>query len=262
MLVFIVPLKSQQISKSWYRVCQLFERCIRSICNQTISDFRAIVVCHEKPRIDFTHPNITYLEVDYSVPDAQDYIKKNTDKGRKILTGLIYAKRFNPTHTMVVDSDDCVSRNLAAFVKQNPQHNGWFVRQGYKYREDRHRQYIYLKNKNFYRMCGTCNILRYDLNFLPQNPEYNRGYGYYKYYIDHGKVLDTLAEKGIFLKPLPFAGAIYVLGHGDNNTDNQTRLSFNWLSRRGINNSICQEFSFYNLDEAIAKPLSLVSSPA
>gem|GEM_PF-3414175 len=33
-------------------------------------------------------------------------------------------------------------------------------------------------------MCGTSNIVRYDLNFLPENAEYNRGYGYYKYYID------------------------------------------------------------------------------
>src|SRR5689334_19347682 len=104
MLVFVIPLKSPQVSKSWERVSKLFERCIKSVCNQTSTDFHAVVVCNEKPKIEFTHPNITYLTVDFPNPNEKTLVSQgDTDKGRKILKGLIYAQEFSPTHTMAVD---------------------------------------------------------------------------------------------------------------------------------------------------------------
>ncbi|MBD2343223.1 glycosyltransferase family 2 protein [Anabaena subtropica] len=246
MLVFVIPLKSRQFSKSWERVTQLFERCIKSVCHQTSSEFHVIVVCHEKPDIQFNHPNITYITVDF--PQAKDtkYINQGrTDKGRKILKGLVEAQHFSPTHTMAVDADDCVSRNLAEFVKNNPNSNGWVINKGYKYQEGD--KYIYVKRNDFYKMCGSCNILRYDLNLIPENPEYNRGYGYYKYYIDHAKVKNILKEKDINIKLLPFPGAIYMLATGENHYYDGTRLNFSIFNRKTLNQSIRDEFGLYDL---------------
>ena len=247
MLVFVIPLKSPQVANSWPRVCQLFERCLRSVCNQTSADFRVIVVCHQKPEVEFTHPHVTYIDVDFPLPKEKNRIARgDTDKGRKILKGLIYAQQFSPSHTMVVDADDCVSRRIAEFVQQNSGDYGWFINRGYKYQENN--RYIYLKRNNFYRMCGTCNILRYDLNFLPENPEYNRGYGYYKYYILHAKVPEILATKGMPIQPLPLAGAIYIVGNGDNVSKNEKHLTFNWFNRKKLTQSLREEFGLYPLE--------------
>jgi hypothetical protein len=246
MLVFVIPLKGREFSKSWERVCNLFARCIKSVCNQTSPDFRVIVVCNEQPEIDFHHPNITYLTVDLA--DYKEPLSVNrgrTDKGRKILKGLVYAQQFAPTHTMALDADDCISNKIAEFVKNNPESNGWFINQGYKYQEGS--DYIYIKRNNFYRMCGSCNILRYDLNFLPEPPEYNRGYGYYKYYIDHAKVKDTLIEKSQPISPLPFPGAIYILETGENHYYDPTKLTFSIFNRKKITPSIRDEFGLYKL---------------
>lgn len=68
MLVFIIPIKSARVSSSWELVSKLFERTIKSVCNQTIPDFRVIIVCHEKPNIKFEHSNVTYIEVDFPIP--------------------------------------------------------------------------------------------------------------------------------------------------------------------------------------------------
>jgi len=247
MLVFVIPLKSQRVSKSWERVSQLFERCIKSVCNQTSSSFQVVVVCHEQPQIKFNHPHITYITVDFSsVKEKNPVAAGDTDKGRKILRGLTYAQQFSPTHTMAVDADDCVSNKLAEFVEQNPTSNGWFINKGYKYLEGG--KYIYIKRSNFYKMCGTCNILRNDLNFLPETPEYNRGYGYYKYYIDHAKVRHKLAEKAINIAPLPFPGAVYNLKTGENLSHNSERLNFSIFNRKLLNQSIMDEFGLYNLE--------------
>jgi hypothetical protein len=246
MLVFVIPLKSPQVSKSWERVSKLFERCIKSVCNQTSTDFHAIVVCHEKPKIEFTHSQITYITVDFSPAKETNLVAQgNTDKGRKLLKGLTYARKFSPTHTMAVDADDCVSKNLAEFIKQNPNCNGWFINKGYKYREGS--KYIYVKRSEFNKMCGTCNILRYDLNNFPETAEYNRGYGYYKYYIDHAQVRNILTQKAKSIKPLPFAGAVYVLETGEHLFYDSTKLGFNIFNRRFLNPSIRDEFGLYNL---------------
>jgi hypothetical protein len=248
MLVFVIPLKSSQVSKSWERVTQLFERCLKSVCHQTSPNFRVIVVCNEQPQINFNHPQITYIEVDFPpINDTNPIARGDTDKGRKILKGLIYACQFKPTHTMAVDADDCVSKHLAELVEQNPDSNGWFVNKGYKYQEGS--KYIYIKRNNFYRMCGTCNILKYELNDLPENPEYNRGYGYYKYYIDHAKVRNILATRKTHIKPLPFAGAVYTVDNGENLFYGQMKLQFSMINRKLLNQSIRDEFSLYNLQQ-------------
>jgi hypothetical protein len=68
MLTFIVPIKSRKIANSWTLVSQLAERTLRSICNQTSSNFRVVVVCNEKPDIQFEHPHIDYIQVDFLIP--------------------------------------------------------------------------------------------------------------------------------------------------------------------------------------------------
>ena len=96
MLVFVIPVKSPLVSKSWNRFSKLFERCIQSVCNQTSPDFRVIVVCNEKPNTQFNHPHIQYIEVDFPPPnlDSASYGQArgsgDADKAKKIF--LIYKK--------------------------------------------------------------------------------------------------------------------------------------------------------------------------
>ena len=228
MLVFVVPLQSKSVSKSWKVVSQLFERSMQSACQQTSPHFQVIVVCNEKPDTTFEHPKLSYLEVDFPVPDInsgtpKDILnQKRTDRGRKMLRGLVAAQDFNPTHTMLLDADDLVSKRLAEFVGQHPQANGWFFNKGYRYTPGDY--WIYRKSNGFHTMCGSCNILRNDLNKIPENPQYNRGYGYYKFYIDHAKIVSVLAEEGKYLRPLPFLGSVYIVKTGENTYFNSSRL--------------------------------------
>lgn len=247
MLVFVIPLKSKEVCQSWQRVSKLLERTLKSVCNQTSPEFQVIVVCHQQPDIQFTHPNITYIEMDYPIPHHKNRIVKGlTDKGRKVLKGLVYAKKFNPSHTMLVDADDCVSKNLAAFVNRNLNANGWYFNKGYKYLDGD--EFVYIKRSRFYTLSGTANIINYKLLDLPENPEYNRGYGYYKLHLNHQKVKSVMKEKGFTLQPLPFIGSIYILGTGDNMSGNEDILRFNWFNRKRLTKEMREEFSLHNLN--------------
>ncbi|WP_414550423.1 glycosyltransferase family 2 protein [Anabaena sp. CCY 0017] len=257
MLVFIIPLKSKQVCQSWESVCRLFERTIKSICNQTTNSFRVIVVCNEKPNIKFTHPNITYIERDFVIPEA-DWRNKDLDKTHKLITGLIHAKSINASHIMFADADDCVSKHLAEFVNQHPQATGWLVRKGYIYRDGS--KLIRLMKKGFDRYCGTSNIVRYDLYYVPEiideitEKEYK--YCIYNNYW-HRTIEETLNRKGASLESLPFAGAIYTqngqnIYHGIEDQNKAINLKSRFwrakalLDYRLVTQSIREEFQLYN----------------
>lgn len=214
MLLFVVPIKSPKLSRNWPLACRLFERCLRSICAQTSGDFRVVVVCNQKPVIRFEHPQVEYIEMDFPVPETRradeipttgyDYglsaeiARKNADKARKLRTGFDYGARYQPTHCMGVDADDCVSRRLAAFVGRHAQAEGWFFRKGFIHPEGG--RLVYKNVKNFNQTCGSSVIVRYDLRSLVlENPDF------YAHCIERPPLV-----------PLPFPGAIYSIANGDN----------------------------------------------
>lgn len=208
MLVFIIPLKSQQVSKSWSRLSTLFERCLKSVCNQTAPDFKVVVVCHEKPKLAVDFPQVNYIQVDFPAPNLKNASFGEVrgigdiDKAKKVLVGLTHAAKFKPSHIMVVDADDCVSKHLVKLVKQNPQCDGWYLKKGYVHEEGS--KLIYLNTKNFHQSCGTSIIIKYNLFHL-LFPSEN--------YYDHN---NHLLKDGIVLKELPFIGAIYIIKNGEN----------------------------------------------
>ncbi|HZZ78545.1 MAG TPA: glycosyltransferase family A protein [Gemmataceae bacterium] len=213
MLVFIVPLKSAKLSHDWALTSRLFERCVRALCNQTSPNFRVVVVCNERPECDYQHANLHYCEVDFPPPvdepeDAGGYelarskniARKNADKARKILTGLEFAARFAPTHTMVVDADDCVSNRLAQLVEQHPDSVGWYCKSGYFHNEGS--RFLFLNRQNFNVVCGTSVIVSYaHRHLLFPTPDFYQ-HAFY--------------DPPPGLVPLPFEGVVYLMATGDN----------------------------------------------
>lgn len=218
MLVFIIPLRSAQVSRSWEQVCVLLERTLKSVCNQTCSDFRVIVVCHEKPDIEFKHPKVTYVCVDFPAPveaagraDNQALLRKELDKNRKLFVGLLQSQSLNPSHIMIVDSDDLVSKHLAKFVKNNAQSNGWFVNQGYEYEEGT--DFVKLRRRNLHLRTGTSHIMRFEAlkaDFGKDLSEIDHRY------LAHQSIVAWMASRENPLAPLPFAGSVYTTDNGEN----------------------------------------------
>jgi hypothetical protein len=261
MIVFIVPIKSPQVSSSWDLVCRLFERTAKSVCNQTTDSFRIIAVCNQKPEIAFHHPNIDFCEVDFPLPAQQfiesgidpettwrspDVLGKELDKSRKIKAGLSHAEKFSPTHAMVVDADDCISRHIAAYVNAHPSSLGWYVEKGYLYHKQK--RFLQKKTRDLYKVCGSSIIVRFD--------QFN------KLFIDdlfYEHRIDKCSEK-LDLQPFPLVGTIYEVAHGENlfqtiERQNERYKRYGWLlslknifRSSQISQSIRDDFSFYTVD--------------
>lgn len=216
MLTFIIPLRSKESSSNWERVCQLFNRSIRSVCAQTSDAFKVIVVCHEKSLGAFVHPNLEYVFVDFPLP--HNWKEKKADQHRKLMAGLLHFRNLSSQysqkgHVLLMDADDCVSKNLAKFVESNPHENGWFISQGYVYKDGD--WYLFGNRQTFYQWCGTANILRWDaFNYLDSVDDSNADYSHY--HLPHPEVPKIMSSRGMPLQPLPFPGAVYIIGHDDN----------------------------------------------
>jgi hypothetical protein len=207
-MIFIIPVKSAVISPSWDKFSKIFERTVRSVCQQTDQDFKVVVVCNEKPITDFEHPNIHYVYVDFPppTPEATKDFKglhspKEADKSKKIIAGFEYAKQFDTTHMMVVDADDCISNAIVSFVKKNPDVDGWYSKMGYVYREGS--KLIFKKMDNFSSLCGTSLIVKPQYLLPIISPDM---------YFRHPK---RTLENGYKMKPLPFPAAVYTI-NGEN----------------------------------------------
>jgi len=232
MLVFIIPIKSPQISSSWELVSKLFERCVKSICNQTSTEFRVVVICNQRPETEFKHPHIIYIEVDFPVPtwsDHTDFTSRELDKSRKIFTALLYARQLNPSHIMFVDADDCVSKHLAEFVGHNLECSGWVIDKGYEYHDGS--RFIYRKKNRFHLKCGTAHVIRFDLVNPPENLTPDDIAWDYFY---HQSIADTLDGRGVPLTYLPFEGAVYITENKENIYYQKKRIlkSFNFNHKK------------------------------
>jgi hypothetical protein len=214
MLIFIIPLRSKAVSHDWQRVSDLCVRTVISCCQQSDSGSHTILVCHEKPFLPAGLKNLSVIEVDFPIPI--DKHAQMLDKYRKIQRGLIHARAMVPLYWMKVDSDDCVSNRLAGFVASNPKAEGWLFNKGWVHQENSSTVYLY--RKNFFKLCGTSSII-YNRNTTDLPVSMGESLQKFSYLnISHSELDKFAIMEGKKFNRLPFPGAIYCAGTGENHS--------------------------------------------
>jgi hypothetical protein len=222
LLAFIVALKSKQVSNDWDKVRLLFEATLASAYRQIDPDFRIIVVCHERPELEGRFDSrVEFIQVDFPPPDIGSYVDRNLDKHRKYHVAKQRVLELRPDFVMILDADDLVSRRLTAFVNKRKGENGWVIQKGYRWHEGS--KWLRLVS-NHNQVCASSHILNFELVTFPAGPGDNsesvfRGLtGHNHREIDH-----AMKGRGRPLGRLPFPGAIYLVGHGEGNSDLRER---------------------------------------
>ena len=226
MIAFIVPFRSKASSQNWNFHSVLLNRTLKSISNQTNSNFKVIVVYNDFPENKFESDSITWLHfpfpflkikdiTDYQ-SDAKRYFVKDQyaefsmDQGRKSIFGADFARKAGYRYIMSVDADDLVSNKIAQFVddKIESAPSGWYVNKGYVYLEGKNLLFRYPRHMN--QFCGSSYIVREDLISIPSFD--SRSMLDYSFFSGHAWLLNRLKENNnVLLQPLPFYGIIYIL---------------------------------------------------
>jgi hypothetical protein len=221
-LTFIIPVRHQANAKDWARLKQKLAETMRSIAQQDGGGWRAVVVANQGADLPELPDGFEVKWVDFppnqiSLQNAADkdqfYEALRRDKGRRVLAGMLHAG--DTGYLMVVDDDDFVSRRLASFVAANVGANGWFVRDGYIWKEGGR---LLFRPTDFSRICGSSHIVRTDLYRLPASVETADDAYVQRVLGSHIFTYDYFAEAGTPLAPLPFVGAVYRIAHAESAT--------------------------------------------
>jgi hypothetical protein len=249
-LTFVVPLQSPDSSKDWKSVEKLCQRTLRSICSQTCSDFKVILVCNKAPRNIIQLAGLQVVEETFPIPGPTSAERMN-DKWLKVKRGLVEARQNGPGYIMICDADDCVSNQLAEFCERSPRCAGWSLDRAFIH--DEGSSWLFLRD-GFARLCGTSAMVWAEPHELPSSMDdpIDR---YFLLCHGHGVISDFLSSVGRPLAPLPFPGAVYCTGTGEN--DSGFRFA-DWRSRklllqkifnaRFLNRKRVQEFGLFPLE--------------
>ena len=219
MLYFVIPLMSKKVAKDWEMVSTLFNRTLWSCYNQTDSDFKIIVACHEIPELTKKYDErvefIQVSEEECPIPKTQD--EKMVDKGYKTHTLAMRLRELGGGYAMMVDGDDLVSCHLAEFIKKHPNENGFYVKTGYVYFVGNDYMKVLPKFSS-----GSACIVNYSVDDLPDKypnaMTANCDANEWIIRKRHGGVVPACEKAGRPLKPIPFKAAVYVLGSGENHS--------------------------------------------
>jgi hypothetical protein len=217
LLTFIIPVRHQDNAKDWPLLKSNLRQTMASIANQTHADWRGIVVANEGADLPEMPEGFSALRVDFP-PNNMHELQKGPledvldafrfDKGRRVLSGMLSAP--DARFFMIVDDDDFVSCDIAGHVAAHPEANGWFVDQGFLWGDGG--DWVFATD-DFHLMCGTSLIIRADLYGLPASLEAADVDWMKDMLGSHQRIKPALAERGTPLAPLPFAGAVYRIGH-------------------------------------------------
>ncbi len=212
MLVFSISLKSKAVARDWNYTCQLLERTLTSIYNQTNKNFRVILVCHEKPEFVIKYPELICHEVEFSPPQKK-YFEMVLDRNIKELIGRQISKDICADYIMNVDADDCIYRGISDFLKKESDKaeraDCYFIDKGYIYYENIDK---FILRGGFYNFCGSTVAVKAEYCGTPNTLKFEK----LKAFIDDenfysgGALINYLRSRGKACMAFPFVGCIYV----------------------------------------------------
>jgi hypothetical protein len=162
-LTFLTTIRHPARSQSYETVWALLGDTVRSLCAQTDPNFQVVVVCDRAMALS-DDPRVHVVTVDWPPVDknrAHREFKCRSallDKGTKYAVGLGHLRHLGSDHVMFCDADDFVANDIAAFVNQHPDANGWVMEQGYMLTPK-----AMTPLDQFNRLCGTSHIIRFNL---------------------------------------------------------------------------------------------------
>lgn len=233
MIAFVTTIRHPHNSSDYERVGQLLSDSLRSVVRQRNEDLVVVVVHNERPIVSVEDPRIHYVQVDFDRPSEESgpmigFSEFVRDKGTKCAVGVDAARELGADHVMFFDADDLVSRRIAELVNSDPEHPGWYFPSGYIHSVGT--RSVQPVPEGFHEKNGSTSVIRLDLIGLPLSVSRRStqeeimaacGTDLIDHMLGkHGYWHRRLAEFGSTMDPLPFPGAIWMIGTGENHSGN------------------------------------------
>jgi hypothetical protein len=251
--MFAIPFGARCVTLDWDRACATLARTLRSVLNQSDSDFYVGVCCHDVPDLpaEIRH-RVSLVEADFPPPTVRS--KYGDDKRRKKeqLAGIL--AEMGGGYFFSLDCDDLVSRDLVAYARENGDANGYLIESGFVLDEKANKLAripgapgTWL-GRPLHQVCGSCAIMHLSRSELPGGELFRQSEGLFRRLREHGRYGADAEAIGRPLQPIPFPALVYVLNTGNNvsytesrNVEQQARIHSD-ISRSAI--SVSREIAW------------------
>jgi len=233
---FIIPIRHHDNAENWGDTIANLKQTLASISAQIVNNWQCTIVVNHGAKlpvlpngvdvcyVDFP-PNLLHEKDKYTKLEFRDAVK--FDKGRRVLSGVIYSKETE--YLMIVDDDDLLHVNLSKFVADNIGQSGWFINNGYLWGD---KGSWLIEFPNFEMFCGTSFIVqRKHLTIAPSVAEADVEYmkSIFGSHYGYKAVFEQLGQP---LKPVPFHAAVYRIGHsGSHSVSNGLFKKIFWTKK-------------------------------
>lgn len=213
---FGIPLRSRACAMNWEQVCSNFALTLDSLARQTRRDFRVLVSCHDIPDVDTRGLNIRFLKAGFPPPFDDNGQPGNDKHKKKHRLGLELGKEMGEdVYFMPLDADDLVHPALVETVLEDDNRTGYLIERGLMFNATTgHYRECDDRSRPFWRYCGSCAVIYFNADELPQSKgDKSR---YYSHFLNHIHYAEAAHNAGRPLVPFKAAMAVYVINHGEN----------------------------------------------
>jgi hypothetical protein len=218
-LMFAIPFAARCVTLDWDRACVSLARTLRSVLNQSDSDFYVGVCCHDIPVLPVDiKDRVNLVGADFLPPIGRSK-EMYRDKSRKKHELARILSQMGGGYYFGLDADDLVSRDLVAYAREEADASGYLIETGYVLGANAGTLAPVpgaWRDKPFHQVCGSCTILNLSCSELRGGELFRRNEGLFLRMRQHGRYGVDAAALGRALKPIPFPAGVYVLNNGNN----------------------------------------------
>ncbi|MEQ3625170.1 MAG: glycosyltransferase family 2 protein [Celeribacter sp.] len=238
-VVFAMPLVSKRRSDNWDEVCANLQRTLDSLHRQSSGRWAVILCGQDAPDGVTLGDNVGFLRF----TGSDRYFDKGL-KRRAIVRHLLRSRR-DEGYLFQFDADDIAHPDLVRHIVEDHNAAGYFIPEGYLWNIATGGVAPLAPRDGltaFNKICGSSNAVYFDLR-------HNKASGTVLTEMKaHGAIPARMAYFGLHMQPIPFAAALYVIGHGENMIGRRGKIAgkLGYVERHALSDAesraVCREF--------------------
>jgi hypothetical protein len=223
-LTIAIPLLSQRIAKDWPKMCRLIQQTLNALANQTLKGTRVLIACHEIPDVQIPAGlDVEFISVGFDPPRFTWEMEVDKLKKQEVM-GSVH-RAAGGGKLFFLDADDLLDREFAATIAASTA-KAQIIGRGYKLNHARQRVTVLPR---FWRRCGSSVVVDWSVDELPKTPLTDQS-TVYRRFLDtrHYEWPEFCLAQGWSLEYVQKPMVIYVVNHGQNDSDVLSKPSLRW----------------------------------
>jgi hypothetical protein len=216
-VIFGISLRAAAVSRKWDDVQDRLQRSIRSLAAQTDRNFHVVVCGHDEPDLSEFGDIVSWLPVAWPVPGGPKEFSNDKMKKRRWILLNLRPLVQGGVYFFTLDADDLIVDKLVDYIRSDDNRVGYYIDKGYVLDvESKSLAKLDATTRPFHKTCGSCAAFWLTPADMPQRMGDKDNF-FAQLYV-HTDYPETCASLGRIIRPVPFYAALYLLNHGNNNT--------------------------------------------